>query len=1650
MSAIKYVSGPDGGGDYICPAGSKNCQTIINTALDWANNTSETRTVYLKGPYTYLISDNITAGSNTILKGDSTAIIKVASTAPQFVGYQGFVILKSTSVKNLEIAGFEIDGSCGERPASYANSSSKSHHDCERAVCLIGSSSKTLTTLSIHDLNIHDAFSDGIHVHWGTSKIKIYNNTITNCQHSSIFCVEVTGSSNEIYNNKIRGITSDDIRLDNCQNVKIHDNDIAPYLDTKNLNGATRQGEHGLQIANEGVSFGSGTDYPDRINNIEVYNNTFTDCGLDGICLLDTRGKGASLSQVVNIHHNTFKHCGVNHWGGYQGGISFHKWGNGVTITYNNFDGCVLNAINMLYASGTNAYTLDIKNNNITNTSGNGIYRSTTVKSYVSPIIKGNYFSGNSSNVNPTSLPHTDSSSYIPSAGAGNYNPGEGDPGDGTPDNPVNPTPDPGNPDTPVPGTPGNSGIIAPYIPYSSSVPTPWFFNYYIEGHSAYVNGVAINHQGFEYKVGHSLSDEHPPGNDGDNIGDFGEQSAEYTVHCYETSLEDAWAAVAAWKGRTPTIFEPGGPYEGWFLQGKLAPRSGEVQFTPDSNWYSKISYDVDFICDRAMFFSRDQHVRARKVYEDQQTWNTDDCYTGNLLQNGNFESWTPAPYDANWTVLNTPVGNDWECIDYSPELGLFCAVASSGTDDRVIIWDGVNDWRLPTGLTCSNRNNNWKTNVWNPDLGLWCAFSSSGLAGYACMTSPDTDNWSAVATPSGADSNAWSCSVHIPADSVLGGLVVCFASSGTNRVMYTADCITFTMVASADETASWRSAAFSPDLNRIMAVAYSGQVMYSDDFARTWVISTAPSQKWTSVEWLDLQGVWAVCSEDGEKQIMTSATGLSGQWVLQETPYSQATRNDSGDIISTTINTTPQGDLFVSTATDYTQNGSMVYSETLPALTNTHIYRINQVFGKLKSFIEGKTVKFRVTVQSASINSGNEYTIKEWKTSSRNFVDNSLDVSIDSATNEEVTIRFYLKTSNPVYRAFATEIGYSVSEITAPGSTIIYTRNNWQSLADSPDYGITVAVSSSGTGAQAMHSFEPTTWDLDVSAADVDWSSICWASGPDMFVAVAKSGDLNRIMVKKIPNYYENVAPDGWTWVSNGQIRYSATDSTGYVYKIGGDGATNERGCITQKVKVQAGIAYILSANGYTSGVTQGELRVEVVADDYVVRELSWGVEDSDWTPKSAYIIFETIPDNAFVRVKSSGTVNLNGSLFVDAAIFENYADYDINSNGSAIATYGNLATLPDVKISSNATTTSSVVVGSQIVWDSGTEALTSNATVYSKDEKSLVLEITLPDLKSSQQYRFDEVFADLGTTHTGVVAYLKVTLQSSGTSLWEGVEKTLCEWRESQKIPPEYSTRSKLTSLLLDAGETLTIRYYMKTSNATYAAEASSVGYKYSIVTTSMVIGSVAISNTLDPLTVMPLCNSLLPGCSIRLNEDMTGSFEYTDNYVDDSWRSVIFSSTGNITYSETSQTIKFGVSSSIVYLFDTLCPITGVPFIDIHVMSGIPQFSISIDNSTWYPIDSNTLNSVTDTTISRQLDSNANSFHLKGNTFFYLKVEPLTGSTCELGATFLYCDLNTIDIQRIKLYPTGRPQIMEASMSIPANTIITIYARDVNPVV
>ena len=149
------------------------------------------------------------------------------------------------------------------------------------------------------------------------------------------------------------------------------------------------------------------------------------------------------------------------------------------------------------------------------------------------------------------------------------------------------------------------------------------------------------------------------------------------------------------------------------------------------------------------------------------------------------------SPDGITWTSRTSAADNQWRSVTYGS--GLFVAVSSTGTGDRVMTSpDGI-DWTLQT----SAADNYWLGVTYGN--GLFVAVASSGT-GNRVMTSPDGINW--TSRTSAADYGWYGVTYG-------SGLFVAVSDIGIgNRVMTSPDGINWTSQTSAADN-NWRSVTY-------------------------------------------------------------------------------------------------------------------------------------------------------------------------------------------------------------------------------------------------------------------------------------------------------------------------------------------------------------------------------------------------------------------------------------------------------------------------------------------------------------------------------------------------------------------------------------------------------------------------------------------------------------------------------------------------------------------------------------------------------------------------------------------------------------------------------------------------------------------------
>jgi ASC-1-like (ASCH) protein len=219
-----------------------------------------------------------------------------------------------------------------------------------------------------------------------------------------------------------------------------------------------------------------------------------------------------------------------------------------------------------------------------------------------------------------------------------------------------------------------------------------------------------------------------------------------------------------------------------------------------------------------------------------------------------------------------TTVGtSDWISVCWSPELGIFVAVAYFGTNRVMTSPDGIN-WTARTAATAST----WYSVCWSPELRLFVAVAEGGTS-TRVMTSPDGISWTARTAAS--ETNRWAA-VCWAAEL---GIFVVVSIDGTTRVMISNNGITWSSSnISGVEANIWIEVCWSKELRLFVAVSENGtnRVMTSPN-GTTWTPRLAAGKQdnvWRSVCWSPELGIFVAVSDSGSNRVMTSNNGIN--WI--------------------------------------------------------------------------------------------------------------------------------------------------------------------------------------------------------------------------------------------------------------------------------------------------------------------------------------------------------------------------------------------------------------------------------------------------------------------------------------------------------------------------------------------------------------------------------------------------------------------------------------------------------------------------------------------------------------------------------------------------------------------------------------------------
>jgi hypothetical protein len=262
----------DGSGDYNCDGRSDDVQ--INQALEFAAENPGT-TVYLKGPFTYDISDSLQIGSNTILEGDSGTKIKLADGLSVWGGRESniaekkaMLMIRGGSATDVTIRGIIVDGSQSDYYSNVRLGTS-----CYNMATIVNCNG-----LTIEDVTFQNGCNDAMLISQ-SSNIVIDTVIVNKCGHDGVYAYHVNGIT--VKNCKFINRTNSSVRFDSVTNGIMKDNDCT----------TSGGGYAGLEL--------QGT-----LSNIEASGNYFHDLPAPAVVRLNTRETN------VDTDNNRIENCG--------------------------------------------------------------------------------------------------------------------------------------------------------------------------------------------------------------------------------------------------------------------------------------------------------------------------------------------------------------------------------------------------------------------------------------------------------------------------------------------------------------------------------------------------------------------------------------------------------------------------------------------------------------------------------------------------------------------------------------------------------------------------------------------------------------------------------------------------------------------------------------------------------------------------------------------------------------------------------------------------------------------------------------------------------------------------------------------------------------------------------------------------------------------------------------------------------------------------------------------------------------------------------------------------------------------------------------------------------------------------------------------
>lgn len=352
-----------------------------------------------------------------------------------------------------------------------------------------------------------------------------------------------------------------------------------------------------------------------------------------------------------------------------------------------------------------------------------------------------------------------------------------------------------------------------------------------------------------------------------------------------------------------------------------------------------------------------------------------------------------------------------------------------------------------------------------------------------------------------------------------------------------------------------------------------------------------------------------------------------------------------------------------------------------------------------------------------------------------------------------------------------------------------------------------------------------------------------------------------------------------------------------------------------------------------------------------------------------------------------------------VSKLITANNETWSAGDDGTNLATTGTVPAVPSISITGGA-------VGSSYTRDNGhTDSYSNNPNANTGSTTYILVDTKVFSGIAFLALQGNLVKIQIRISGAPDTAQGKITIQA--TSLFGGVETTVLENSTGSASFVEFT--ANLTDLA-DVAEDMTFRWYVKRTGSSFSMwytgfYADVIGKSANVCTDAQIL------NTADTTTVMDVANELLLDAVQILNSDGTGSHAYADDFTTAKYINAAYSTNG-ITHDTINDELDIAADGFLNYKIDTKYPIIGVPELisQINITAGTPTLQISLDDITWYDIDT----SIVDNVSTVYPLNNAASLELDGESLFYFRFKCGAGVTLSIIDFSLTANIGTADSQ------------------------------------